>query len=207
MALKIPNPPHQANRRPFWIWWISAFTFMATSVLCSRLSEAAGLTCQMDPSCQQLQEQGIKAHNQMRYAEAVELYQQAFARVADPRLLVLMGRSKFKMGDAAEALSFYNRALPTITDADERVPLDRFIAEAQTRLPASASKPSRQAPEVAPLLPSRMTLTEPKAVYKKWWLWTVVGTAAAGTAVAIALGVLARGPDTTGVPEYQWFSQ
>jgi tetratricopeptide (TPR) repeat protein len=165
------------------------------------------LTCQIDPACQQLQEQGISAHNQLRHAEAVELYQKAFARVADPRLLVLMGRSKFKLGDAAEALSFYRKALPSITDPDERARLDRFISEAQMGLPLPASRPPGQAHQVGLLQPLTTSVGESKPLHRKWWLWTVVGVVAASTGVALGLGIVARGPDTTGVPQYRWFPQ
>ncbi len=35
-------------------------------------------------------------------------------------------------------------------------------------------------------------------LYKRWWLWTAIGTVAAGAALGIGLGVAGRDPDTSG---------
>jgi hypothetical protein len=49
------------------------------------------------------------------------------------------------------------------------------------------------------------TVAHSVPVYKKWWLWTLAGMAAAG-GVALGVGLYARGPDTSGVPALRPFA-
>lgn len=157
---------------------------------------AEPVVCAERPACLALQEQGVQAHNEKRYAEAVRFYEQARASTPDPRLLVLMGRSRFRLGEIDAALALYNQARPDIADPVERAQLERFIGE------ANAQRTVAPDPKTQALLPPRGAEGPP--VYKRWWFWTILGVAAAGTATALGVGLAARGPDTTGVPEYRW---
>jgi tetratricopeptide (TPR) repeat protein len=48
----------------------------------------------------------------------------------------------------------------------------------------------------APATPETATATDKKTpVYKKWWLWTVVGVAVVGVAVGVGVGVATSGPE------------
>jgi hypothetical protein len=41
-------------------------------------------------------------------------------------------------------------------------------------------------------------------VYKKWWLWTIVGVAVAGAGVGIGLGVSHASSSSTNIPAVQF---
>ena len=82
---------------------------------------------------------------------------------------------------------------PFLERADDEI--EREQQRKQSILTPSSPKES---PPVSTMPPTPM--------YKKWWLWTVVGVVAAGaTATAIGLSVATRTPDTSGWPVSQPF--
>ena len=181
--------------------------------------------CFANPECSALADQGKAAHNEKRYAEALRLYQSAYERIADPRLLILRGRSFFKQGQPERALDLYRAALPHLRDEAERRDAEAFIRQAEaaaqvqrgtSKAPASSASPELKlgTPALDPAKPASgvgaSAGAEPAAhpvrqtpLYKRWWFWTIVGIAAAGAATGIGLGVAAREPDTTGLMEYR----
>lgn len=109
--------------------------------------------CFTNPECSALADQGKAAHNEKRYAEALRLYQSAYERVADPRLLILRGRSFFKQGQSERALDLYRAALPSLRDEAERSKAEEFIREAElaAQVQAGASPaPTLSAPPTLP---------------------------------------------------------
>lgn len=205
--------------------WVLA-TALLSSMLCSLLpsTTCAATDCFDDDGCTALVSKAKKAHNEKRYADALRLYQNAYDKVPDARLLVLRGRSYFKQGQSDRALDLYRAALPQLQSDAERHDVEQFIRQAEETMqgkgaPAS-SPPNALAPNLFPSAnsqshdPSVQTAglvgtehPDAKAsgapVYKKWWFWTIIGVAAAGVATGIGLGVAAREPDTTGLMEYR----
>ena len=118
--------------------------------------------CFANPECSALADQGKAAHSEKRYAEALRLYQQAYERVADPRLLILRGRSFFKQGQPERALDLYRAALPSLQDESERSKTDVFIREAE-----EAAKKNREPPPPPPPPPA-----DPSARRPRWRLVT-----------------------------------
>lgn len=112
--------------------------------------------CFANPECSALADQGKAAHNEKRYEEALRLYQSAYERVADPRLLILRGRSFFKQGQPERALDLYRAALPSLRDEAERSKAQEFIREAEAAAQVQAGTSQTLAPSSAlPLLPAQ----------------------------------------------------
>lgn len=185
---------------------------------------SAATDCFENPECSELVAQGKAAHNDKRYAEALRLYQSAYEKVADSRLLILRGRSLFKQGQPERALDLYRAALPHLRDDAERRDAEAFIrqAEAAQLRPGTSQALSPSArPELGlgarSLYPAKSEpgagastgaeraapLARQPPLYKRWWFWTLIGVAAAGAATGIGLGIATREPDTTGLMEYR----
>lgn len=181
-------------------------------------------SCFENPDCSTLLTKGKQAHKERRYADALGLYQAAYEKVPDPLLLVLRGRSFFKLGQPERALDLYRAALPQLKNEAERSDAEQFIRQAEEAARAkvgttgsasattTASAPNLLAPPattpsfaLTAAVPGTES-TKPRAadqpVYKRWWFWTLVGVAAAGVATGIGLGIASREPDTTGLMEY-----
>ena len=201
-------------------------TALLGGMLCSLFpsTTCAATDCFADDDCTSLVTKAKKAHNEKRYEDALRLYQNAYDKVPDSRLLVLRGRSYFKQGQPGRALDLYRAALPQLQSDAERQDVEQFIRQAEEAMTGKGtSPPSLQTALPRHLLPSaksqphdassqavgRVGTEHPDAkpssapVYKKWWFWTIIGVAAAGIATGVGLGIAAREPDTTGLMEYR----
>jgi tetratricopeptide (TPR) repeat protein len=152
-------------------------------------------------------ERGTTLYDLRRYREAAAEYERAFELRNEPSLLFDIGQAYRLAGDYEPALRSYRAYLRRLPNAPDRPEVLRHIAlteklldeqrGAGARHPAGEAAPTPPAPAPAPapsLQPSpALTATAPAPaptpVYKKWWLWTVVGVVAAGTATGIALAV------------------
>lgn len=144
-----------------------------------------------------------------RYADAIEELQQAYGIDPQPRLLLNIGHAYTGWHRPEEALRYYRRyqeAVPSLTE-QERADLQRYIAQAEAELekqrqPPPAPPPAKEdrpapppAPAPAPMMvtmavqPQHQAPPPPRPVYKRWWLWTTVGSVVALGAVGLALGV------------------
>ena len=212
---------HQITQR-----WVLISTLFGGS-LCSLVPSpaCAATDCFADDDCTALVAKAKKAHNEKRYSDALRLYQNAYDKVPDARLLVLRGRSYFKQGQPDRALDLYRAALPQLHGDAERQDVEQFIRQAEeaTQRKGTTSPPVPQTTVPPNLLPSANSRSndpiahsggsvtpeqlDAKAssapVYKKWWFWTIIGVAAAGIATGVGLGIAAREPDTTGLMEYR----
>lgn len=181
--------------------------------------------CFANPDCSALAAQGKAAHNEKRYAEALRLYLSAYERVADPRLLILRGRSFFKQGQPERALDLYRAALPQLRDEAERRDAEAFVRQAEAAVQVqmrSSQAPTPSASQKLRLGAHSVDLARSDSgayastgtalgassasqppLYKRWWFWTLVSVAAAGVATGIGVGIAAREPDTTGLMEYR----
>jgi hypothetical protein len=115
------------------------------------------------------------------------------------------------LGDKPNAARFYRTYLHKVPNVPNRADVQRMIDNLDAAM--EKEKAERPAPQVAPSPapkvepekpepPKTVALTveapRPQAttpVYKKWWLWTVVGVAVVGAAVGIGVGVTeSKGP-------------
>ena len=142
--------------------------------------------CAGNPACASLFEQGRAQSGAGNLAEALRLYQRAYATEPDPDLLFSIGRVLHKQGRPAEAATYYRRFLASASPAQEqRRKAQEYLAEFQSAgATATTGLTGAQKNRAA-------AATRP--VYKKWWFWTILGTvAAAGIAGGIAGGVITR---------------
>ena len=150
------------------------------------------------------------------WKEAAAEFKEAYRLHPDPLFLYNIGQCYRKLGDHAEALSYYRKYLRAAPRASNRAEVERRMEELEAAL-AAASK-SREGPPppvippppeptppppaavtplpaslaVAPPPPANVGIVSEPApppeppVYKRWWFWAGVGAAVAA-GVTIAL--------------------
>jgi tetratricopeptide (TPR) repeat protein len=167
--------------------------------------------CEANPECAKELARGIKDYQQRQYATARESFEKASALSSDPRLLVLQGRTRYKLGDAAAALELYERARSQLLGAADRAKLEQYITEAKSGPAAGGASPGTpegptpgSSPDLslhpdsgnqkgtAELHDASAGSPAPAQDNKKLkpWVWAVIGvTAAAVVGTAVGLGV------------------
>lgn len=167
------------------------------------LSGAAGaiepsLTCDNDPECQTLASQGMGLFDQGRYLEAHQSLAQAYSRRADPALLYSLARTLHKAGRPREAATYYQKFLDAgaAGDPEQGRKAERYLAQAnQESAPASVAAPSLPQSVVSHPFPAAQTAPRFVPLYRKPWLWAILGVALAGGAVSLGIGLATRRPD------------
>jgi tetratricopeptide (TPR) repeat protein len=162
-------------------------------------------------------ESGLAHFNLREYRQAVDDFQAAYRLRPDPVFLYNLAQSFRLANDPEQALYFYRAYLRTSEDApnrhevEERIAvLEKLMADKQkmatppdqtlapTNKPVSPPSPPPAAAAASSSVPSpvedRGLARTP--VYKKWWLWTVVGVVVVGTAVGVGLGIGLEKPAT-----------
>lgn len=184
---------------------LRAFYLTLPLVLLLALSgsaRAAAPSCDEDPTCQQLAAEGLEHFGAGRFAEAQKSYERAFALRADPTLLYNLARATHKAGRLAEAESYYQRFLAAGAAGDpaQQQKAAQYLAEVRKTL-APPIQPN-------PLVSTPATTPSPEPargpLYRKPWLWAVVGVVVAGTAVGLGVGLAARRPDLSNAEEYRF---
>ncbi len=116
-------------------------------------------SCQADSLCWRELSRGSKLAEAADYPAALVAFQQAFARVPDPRLQINIGRSLHRLGRYDEAIAAFQRyqaTAPASSPPEEQEIAQRFLTESQTAQQKSTPAPS----------PQPSTQTAP--IYKKW---------------------------------------
>jgi tetratricopeptide (TPR) repeat protein len=146
---------------------------------------------------------GTKLFDLGRYLEAAKEYEATYELKDDPAILFNLGQA-YRLGhDYASAMRAYKSFLRRAPDSSQRPTVESFLAEMQSALekersqaqqapappPAVATPP---APAPAPVTTSTAPPThERQPLYKKWWLWTIVGgVVVAGVVVGVSVGVV-----------------
>lgn len=96
--------------------------------------------CQEDRVCQEQTARAAQLASQTLYEEALTLYQSAYERINEPRLLINLGRCHYRLGQARKALASYEafqKAEPA-PDPELAARLAQFIAEAKQAIAADA---------------------------------------------------------------------
>lgn len=185
----------------------------AIAILCVLLNGAIGGRAFADTagSAKDLYTAGRVSYNLGHYDEALKQFEAAYRIKQDPAFLFNIAqcmRNLNRFEDASRTYKSFVRETPGIDDAT-RAKVQKLIAEMDaaeenrkkqaaivappttTETPVVATtQPATTAPSGAAVLvataPERPSKTP---VYKKWWLWTIVGVVAVGAGVGIGLGV------------------
>jgi tetratricopeptide (TPR) repeat protein len=163
-------------------------------------------------------EEGTKAYDLGQYIEAAKDYEAAYRIINAPELLFNIAQA-YRLGDDhRQALRSYRAYLRRVPDSANRTEVEAKIVELQ-KLIEQEDRAKQGAPEgtIAPaqipvskpagviegqtaLSPAPPTVVvpanaerRPVPVYKKWWLWTIVGVAVAGAAVGLGVGLSQSG--------------
>ena len=165
---------------------ISLLTLLVSGPLPEAEAQSKSLSCEDNPPCAKLLEQGLTASQQLRFDDALRAYENAYRLSSDPNLLYNRARVLHKAGQFDAAVSYYQKFLdvPTAGTDEQRRKAEQYLE--QTRTKAAIQPNSKNEPPRTPPL------------YQRWWLWTAVGVVAAGVAVGVGLGIASRQPDTTG---------
>lgn len=168
----------------------------------SAQAQTAGPTKAESEFDQQLQ-MAAAHYEQGRYQDSILALQNAYELQPLPRLLCNIGQAYRKLGNHRAAVAQYELCLKSDPEIDlaYRAEVDNYISE---RRQTWAAK-SRQGAAVTPMVstqgrsmdkgavtPPCANPTEQTPVYKKWWLWTIVGLVVAGGAVGLGVGLTQR---------------
>lgn len=134
-------------------------------------------------------DQGMGLYTLGRYDEAIREFEAGFLEAQRPAFLYNIAQSHRALGRRREAIVFYRRYLELEPQAKDRAEVEAGIATLEAELakptpppataPLQAPPPTASPPATSPpvaLAPPPAEAPPPKVpVYKRWWLWTIVG--------------------------------
>lgn len=122
--------------------------------------------CGKDTACMQLAQAGANDYKQARYAEALENFQQAYARRPAPELLINIGTALYQLARLEEAIATFQEYLQKSHSLEHASKIKRYIKKAEERLAAArndeASAQKFQPEPGAVLNPSESDVASPK---------------------------------------------
>lgn len=158
-------------------------------------------SCDDDAECSRLADEGYEHLQAGRLQKARRSYEAAYARRKDPKLLYNLGRVCQKAGQPTEAVGYYQHYLDAGAEGieEQRQKAQQYLNQARSEAATQQflNPTPRAGAHAASTLPDAKYFTQQTPLYKRWWLWTVVGVATACVAVGVGLGVAARRPDVT----------
>ncbi len=155
---------------------------------------------------------GTRLYELNRFAEAAAEYELAYQAKDDPALLFNIGQAYRFDGQNKKALLAYKQYLRKVPDAPNRKDVEEHIASLEKLL--EDEKRASSSPPIGTMPPNgataatgepahaneatTLTATAPPParatpVYKKWWVWTLVGVGVAAIAVGVGVGVSQSG--------------
>lgn len=158
-------------------WALVLFGLLVGTVAPSRPARAeAPDRCQEDRACKDETERAAQLASQTLYEEALTLYQSAYNRTKEPRLLINIGRCHYRLGRARKALEFYKlfQTLAAEPEPELATRLQQFLGEAQRAIASDseghpggshAAKETKETkePAVALTVPTAAAATEEPA--------------------------------------------
>ena len=150
---------------------------------------------------------GTKLYDLGRYAEAAKEYEATYELKDDPALLFNIGQA-YRLGHQyPEAIRAYKSFLRRVPESPQRTTieghlktmqdeLDRQAAEEAAKKAATTPTPTQPQPQPTASTPTTeptgaTTTSTDKPIYKKWWLWTIVGgVVVVGVVVGVTVGVV-----------------
>jgi tetratricopeptide (TPR) repeat protein len=150
--------------------------------------------------------QATQHFNLGEYGDALDAFKEAYRNFEDPVFLFNIAQCQRMLGNKQEAVRGYRTFLREAPDAPNRAEVQALVSnleqqlrteEAAQHTPPQGTEPPSRSATPAPAVPEAGVVASPAAtherpVYRKWWLWTAVGVAAAGLAVGLGVG-LTRG--------------
>lgn len=154
-------------------------------------------SCERDSRCKKHYQYGFSLSEAEQYEAALVSYQSAYARVPAPLLLLSIGRMQHKCRRPEQAVETYKKLLSNPLPPSDRVfeeSAQRYLREAEVEIQGQ-HPPTPPPPTVDGTQPSKSPSGETTTpLYKKWWLWTAVGAAAAGIIIGASVGAYATRP-------------
>jgi tetratricopeptide (TPR) repeat protein len=153
--------------------------------------------CTNNPACVALYDQAVQQTSASQLAAALRSFKLAYEVEADPKLLYSIARIMHLQGQETEAIPYYRRFIDSnLDDPAQKAKAQEYLAQCEA-IAADAAAKKQEAERLEKegrLQANRIALPpKPVPVYKKWWLWAIVGTvAAAGIASGIAGGIIAN---------------
>jgi tetratricopeptide (TPR) repeat protein len=152
---------------------------------------------------------GTKLYDLGRYLEAAKEYETTYEIKDDPAILFNIGQA-YRLGHKpADAIRAYKSFLRRAPEAPQRAVVEGYIREMQAAIerapapppttetpvaPPAATTTPTPGPTVTPVVATSEPHDRATPLYKKWWLWTIVGgVVVAGVVVGVTVGVLTSG--------------
>jgi tetratricopeptide (TPR) repeat protein len=203
------------RKRHHWLSQTSYHGRMKLALACAVLLAAVSVAHADDRELARKHfREGSQHYKLGEFNDALTSFKAAYRAFEDPSLLFNIAQCQRQLNLKQDAIHTYRAYLHDVPNAPERGEVQSTIAaleDALARERAAASSPPHGTlgtpPETGPSAPGEpnaaaparadLVATGPTAartpVYKKWWLWTIVGAVAAGGAVALGVA-LAPGP-------------
>ena len=168
----------------------------------SAQAQTAGPTKAESEFDQQLQ-MAAAHYEQGRYQDSILALQNAYELQPLPRLLCNIGQAYRKLGNHRAAVAQYEPCLKSDPEIDlaYRAEVDNYISERRQTWAAKSRAGATESPKAGSGTPpvDKGAVTQPCSsptaqtpVYKKWWLWSIVGLVVAGGAVGLGVGLTQR---------------
>lgn len=228
LALPLPHmPSHLLTNCPPFIIWVAILLVGAQESI-AKPEQPIQDMCLADNRCRTLAERGQSQYQAQQLDAALESFRAAYSVKSSAWLLFNIGRVHQKQGNSDEALAAYRTFLQQSTAPDEAWQREKarvYVENVERERTAAVSVPAKPVeppmasptPPAAPLPPTAVTLpsantagvaappnkpvADRQPLYKRWWLWTVVGVVVAGAVVGTALGVTAQEPSWPDSPQ------
>jgi tetratricopeptide (TPR) repeat protein len=163
--------------------------------------------------------EGMRQYEIGDFTSALAAFKRAYLNYEEPAFLYNIAQCERLLGQKSEALREYKMYLHKVPAASNRVEVQKIVADLQAAL--AVEKQAQEAPPQGPMEPRPELTRAPspapvvlvaapplvvapplveKPVYKKWWLWTVVGVAVAGAGVGVGLGLGLKASNHTTLP-------
>jgi tetratricopeptide (TPR) repeat protein len=145
---------------------------------------------------------GLAHFNLQEYKEAIPEFEAAYRLVPDGVFLYNLAQAHRLADNPERALYFYRAYLRSEPGAANRQEVEGRIATLEKLIsekrkvqtpPDQALAPNEQGTAAVAGAPVEKAASAKTPVYKKWWLWTVVGVVAVGGAVGLGVGLSQRG--------------
>src|SRR5262245_40087591 len=134
------------------------------------------------------------------YREALEAFKEAYRHYEDPSFLFNIGQCHRMLNEKSEAVRIYRTYLAEVPNAPNRGSVWTMIRSLESAIkqdqqikavpPQEAMPPVEPSPQPAVTVTQTAPPAQPTPVYKRWWLWTIVGgVAAVGLGVGLGVGL------------------
>jgi tetratricopeptide (TPR) repeat protein len=154
--------------------------------------------------------EGVRYYDLADFPNALEAFKRAYFNYEEPTFLFNIAQCHRQLGNKPEALRFYRTYLRKSPDAPNAAEvktiiegLERGIEEDKRvqalpppqplAAPPQSAAPGPNAPAEAVTPPRAVAPATATPVYKKWWLWTVVGVVVVGAGLGLGLGLGLKG--------------